>query len=59
MKIVEAKCTDCGAKYEVLENFPKELLICPGCDSKKIDLKVTGREFKGCGGSCSDCSSCE
>ncbi|MDD3678643.1 MAG: zinc ribbon domain-containing protein [Patescibacteria group bacterium] len=59
MKIVEAKCLDCGAKYEILENFPKELLICPGCDGKNIELKKTDKEFRGCGGGCSSCSSCE
>lgn len=58
MKIVEVKCKDCKASYEILENFPKELLSCPSCKSKKLTFKKTDREFEGCGGNCSGCSSC-
>jgi Zn finger protein HypA/HybF involved in hydrogenase expression len=58
MKIVEASCKDCGASFEILENFPMELLVCPSCQSKEIELKPTDREFSGCGGGCDDCSSC-
>ena len=58
MKIVAVKCNDCEASFEILENFPKELLHCPGCESANLTLTKTDREFSGCGGSCSDCSSC-
>ncbi|MBW6432012.1 hypothetical protein K0A96_02400 [Patescibacteria group bacterium] len=60
MKILDVVCSDCGAKFEILENFPKELLSCPACESKDLKFTVTDKEFKGCGGSCSGCSSsCE
>lgn len=58
MKIVEVKCNDCEASYEILENFPKELLSCPACKSKNLDFEITDKDFNGCGGSCGDCSSC-
>lgn len=59
MKVAEVVCKDCKAKYEVLENFPKELLACPACESKDLDFRLTKREFEGCEGSCSSCNSCE
>ena len=59
MKIVEVKCQDCDAEYEILENFPREMLACPACKSKKLAFTNTDREFNGCGGSCSSCSTCE
>lgn len=58
MKIVEVKCKDCAAEYEALESFPREMLACPACGSKKLEFKLTDKEFKGCGGSCSSCDSC-
>ncbi len=59
MKIAKVKCKNCKAEFEVLENFPKDLLVCPGCESKEMDFEITEEEFTGCGGSCSGCSSCE
>jgi len=59
MKILEATCGDCQAKFEILENLPKEFLRCPACESANLKLKKTDREFKGCRGSCSSCSSCD
>lgn len=59
MKIVEVSCKQCQAEFEILESFPKELLACPACQSKELDQKITDREFSGCGGGCSDCSSCK
>lgn len=58
MKIAEVQCKECKAKYEVLENFPKELLVCPACESKELDFKLTDKDFEGCGGGCSSCDSC-
>jgi predicted nucleic acid-binding Zn ribbon protein len=58
VKIVAVTCNSCAATFEILENFPQELLHCPGCESKDLKLTKTGREFKGCGGGCGDCSSC-
>lgn len=58
MKIVEVSCKNCKAKFEILENFPKDLLRCPSCESRDLVFKVTDREFKGCGGGCSSCDSC-
>ena len=57
MKIVEVTCSDCSAKYEALEGFPREMLSCPSCGSKVLLFEVTEKEFKGCGSSCSGCSS--
>lgn len=59
MKVVEASCTNCKAKFETLESVPKNMLSCPSCNSKELVLKVTNKEFEGgCGGGCSDCASC-
>lgn len=59
MKIISVLCNDCGAKFEILENFPAELLRCPACESKNLTKKKTNREFRGCSGSCGNCSSCD
>ncbi len=59
MNIIDVKCKDCEADYEILENFPKKLLSCPSCKSKNLEFKKTDKEFGGCRGGCSDCSSCE
>lgn len=58
MKIVEVKCNDCGALFETLESFPKEMIACIACESKNLEFKVTEREFEGCGGGCEGCTSC-
>lgn len=59
MKIVEIKCLDCGAVFEGIESYPKELIECISCGSKNLDFTETDREFEGCGGQCGDCTSCE
>jgi Zn finger protein HypA/HybF involved in hydrogenase expression len=58
VKIIAVECNGCEAKFEILENFPKELLACPACDSKDLKLTPTEKEFSGCGGGCDSCSSC-
>jgi len=59
VKIVEITCKNCKAKFETLESMPKNMISCPSCDGKDLSFKVTEREFEGgCGGGCSDCSSC-
>lgn len=58
MKIVSVSCNDCEAKFEILENFPEELLHCPACESKNLTKTKTDKEFQGCGGGCDDCESC-
>lgn len=57
MKIVEVLCEDCKAKYETLEGLPQEQMKCPGCGSAKLKFNPTEREFTGCGGGCTNCSS--
>lgn len=59
MKIVEVTCKGCKAKFETLEGVPKNIISCPSCDSKDLNIKVTKKEFKGgCGGGpASNCSS--
>lgn len=59
MKIVEVTCTECEAQFETLDVFPKEEIKCPGCGATKLTFKETEKEFKGCGGSCGSCNSCE
>lgn len=59
MKIVELTCKNCKAQYETLENVSEETLKCPACGKADFDKKLTDQEFKGCGGSCSKCDSCE
>lgn len=59
MKIVEVHCRNCQAKFETLDVFPKEQIKCPSCDSEELDFTETEKEFKGCGGGCDNCSSCD
>lgn len=59
MKIVEVKCEGCEAEFETLDAFPKTEIKCPACGSEKLTFTETEKEFKGCGGGCDNCSSCE
>jgi Zn finger protein HypA/HybF involved in hydrogenase expression len=59
MKIVEVTCQDCKAVYETLDSVPKDAIQCPGCGSKKLKFETTEKEFKGCGGGCDTCDSCD
>jgi DNA-directed RNA polymerase subunit RPC12/RpoP len=59
MKIIEVLCESCEATFETLDAFPKDQIACPACGEKKLKFTETEREFKGCGGSCDSCSSCE
>ncbi len=59
MKIIEVKCRGCQAEFEILENFPKEFLSCPGCGGKELKLSPTEREFEGCESACLSCNLCD
>ncbi len=54
MKIWDCKCTECKAEFQAVLEGADDVVECPSCNSKKVDLTETEMEF-GCGGGCGSC----